>query len=229
MAEQNLGAAMNGQGGSTKSPSNSRLTKALNQLTQQAEANSAKVTQVEKFVVSSAENLGSNFLASVAEGFYGPDRMKVGPLDIRAGAGLLISFVGVKQSLDGVASASHYLNVGGGILASFAASAGRNTGAALKNRAQNTITVKPESVTTNPTMQGVVYFPPQTNGLLPAPGAEGTRQVLPDLNNLPVMMSPATGDDYPSPSRDRRRDRRGDRRHDRRNRFQNVPRANAEE
>ena len=230
MADNNLGSAFPNQTGGPKSPSTNKLTRALSELTQQAEANSAKVAVVEKFVMNSAEVLGADFLGSLAEGYYGADKLKIGPVDARAAGGLILTLWGVKQELEGDASAKHMLNIGGGLLASFAASAGRATGMAIRYRSSAPSNTVPNSAPNSaPTMQGQYYFP-QTNGLLPTPATEGTRQVLPDLDHLPVMMSPETGsDNLPAPSRLRRVERRADRRGDRRDRFQNVPRANAEE
>ena len=80
------------------------------------------------------ESAGSVFLASMAEGYFGKDKMKVGGIDVRAG-GLLLQAGGLIDMLTGGKhGGAHFVAVGTGVTGSWLASLGQEAGQALAEK-----------------------------------------------------------------------------------------------
>ena len=95
-------------------------------------ANQSKETMMETgtLVLHVAETQGSLFLSSMAEGYWGEDKMDVGPVDMRLGGGFLLGGYGLYQAMSGKGG-SHALALGNGLLATGIGRIGRNAGRAL--------------------------------------------------------------------------------------------------
>ena len=84
--------------------------------------------------VHATESAGSVFLASMAEGYFGKDKMKVGGVDVRAG-GLLLQAGGLIDMITGGKhGGAHFVAIGSGVTGSWLASLGRDAGAALAEK-----------------------------------------------------------------------------------------------
>ena len=91
--------------------------------------------------VHATESAGSVFLASMAEGYFGKDKMKVGGIDVRAG-GLVLQAGGLIDMLTGGKhGGAHFVAVGTGVTGSWLASLGQEAGQAL---AEKRATAQPE-------------------------------------------------------------------------------------
>lgn len=86
-----------------------------------------------KAVLGVAELQGTAFLASMAEGYYGEDKMKLGGVDVRAGLGGAAVIWGVVDTLQGK-DGSHQLAIGNGLLVTAVVSAGRRAGHKLAEK-----------------------------------------------------------------------------------------------
>ncbi len=80
--------------------------------------------------IATAEMQGTVFAASFAEGYWGEDKMDVGPVDMRLGGGFLLGGYGLYQAMSGKGG-SHALALGNGLLATGIGRIGRNAGRAL--------------------------------------------------------------------------------------------------
>ena len=85
-------------------------------------------------VAHTAEIQGTTFLASTAEGYLGPERMKIAGVDLRAPAGIGLQVVGLYRAIKGKKGAGHFLSVGNGVTGSWVSSLGRAAGEALKEK-----------------------------------------------------------------------------------------------
>lgn len=121
-------------------------------------ANTSKETMMETgtLVLHTAETQGSLFLASLAEGYLGEDKMKMGSVDLRAPVGLLAQGYGLYQTMTGQKGAgAHVLSLGNGVMGSWLATVARNAGRTLAEKKAGV--VPPPAVTPLPTvvtMQG---------------------------------------------------------------------------
>lgn len=95
-----------------------------------AKENAAKTG---KAVLGVVELQGTAFLASMAEGYWGEDKMKVGGVDVRAGAGAAGVVWGIVDTLQGN-DGSHQLMIGNGLLVSAVVGAGRRAGHKLAEK-----------------------------------------------------------------------------------------------
>jgi hypothetical protein len=84
-------------------------------------------------VIATAEMQGAAFGASFAEGYFGEEKMDIGPVDLRVGGGLLVGGYGLYQSMTGKGG-SHSLAIGNGLLAIGLGRVGRNAGKALAEK-----------------------------------------------------------------------------------------------
>lgn len=74
------------------------------------------------------------FGGGLAEGYFGRDKMKLGPVDIRAAGGTVLAGIGIVETLRGKKYASHLVNVGNGLLASWIVGAGIEAGKKLAEK-----------------------------------------------------------------------------------------------
>lgn len=160
-------------------------------LTRRAKENKEVMVETGTMVLHTAETQGSLFLASMAEGYLGPDKLKVGTVDLRAPIGLLAQGYGIYETMSGRKGGGHALALGNGVLGSWLASVAVNAGRLL---AEKRAPAPPLTVV--PTVQGQRALP----GLLPDPGVAGpVREVL---------LTPADDDAYVEGRRRRGRVRR---------------------
>jgi hypothetical protein len=103
-------------------------------LTKRAKVSKENVMETGVLVLHTAETQGTLFLASMAEGYLGTEKMKVGGLDLRAPAGLLLGGYGLYETLSGGKGGGHALALGNGIMGSWLASVGVNAGRTLAEK-----------------------------------------------------------------------------------------------
>jgi hypothetical protein len=86
-------------------------------------------------VLHTAETQGSLFLASLAEGYLGEEKLKLGSVDLRAPVGLLAQGYGLYQTMTGQKGAGqHVLALGNGVMGSWLANVARNAGRTLAEK-----------------------------------------------------------------------------------------------
>ena len=133
-------------------------------------------------VLQTAETQGTVFAASFAEGYFGEEKMDVGPVDLRLGGGLLVGGYGLYKSMSGKGG-SHALAIGNGLLASGVGRIGRHAGRALADKKNAPATP-----------------PATTPAAAPAPGASPSTASVPraiaadDIGEIArmVRMTPGT-------------------------------------
>lgn len=121
------------------------------------QVNRDNIKTTSSHALHSAETLGSMFLTSMAEGYFGPDKLKMGGLDLRAVTGVGMQGYGIYKTLQGEKSGAHYLGFGNGITGSLLASMGRDAGSALRDRQQGKAAPAPGPA---PTMNGAFQGEP---------------------------------------------------------------------
>ena len=84
-------------------------------------------------VIATAETQGTVFAASFAEGYFGEEKMDLGPIDMRLGAGLALGGYGLYKSMTGKGS-THALALGNGLMATGIGRIGRHAGKALAEK-----------------------------------------------------------------------------------------------
>jgi hypothetical protein len=174
------------QGGKvTDKAAQSALTEAVGRiasLTKRAHHSKEAMIETGTVVMHTAETQGSLFLASMAEGYLGDDKLKIGAVDLRGPLGLLAQGYGLYQTMTGQKGAgAHVLAVGNGLIGSLLASIARNAGQTLaeKRAGAQTPPVPLVPMTSSPSpvvMQGLMAEPgvagPMREVLL-TPGTEG--------------------------------------------------------
>jgi hypothetical protein len=166
-------------------------------LTRRAERSKEAMAETGAAVIHTAETTGSLFLASLAEGYFGADKLKLGSVDLRAPAGIAAMGFGLYETMSGKASGGHALAIGNGVLGSWLASVATNAGRTLaEKRAAPKAPAEP-AITLVPAIQGP--------GALPEPELQGPlREVLltPEADEALEGWPP-----IPRPRRRRRRRR----------------------
>jgi hypothetical protein len=84
-------------------------------------------------VIATAETQGTVFAASFAEGYFGEEKMDIGPVDLRLGGGLLLGGYGLYKTMSGKGGA-HALALGNGLMATGIGRIGRHAGRALAEK-----------------------------------------------------------------------------------------------
>ena len=84
--------------------------------------------------VATAEIQGAVLVGSSAEGYWGEEKMDVGPVDLRLGAGLLTAGYGFYKVMTGEDAGSHFLALGNGLMATGIGRLGRKMGRALREK-----------------------------------------------------------------------------------------------
>ncbi|HMV70174.1 MAG TPA: hypothetical protein PKA64_25255 [Myxococcota bacterium] len=176
-------------------------------LTKKANTSKEAMMETGTLVLHTAETQGSLFLSSMAEGYLGEEKLKLGSVDLRAPVGLLAQGYGLYQTMTGQKGAgAHVLALGNGVMGSWLANVARNAGRTLaEKRAANQAPAQPQ-VQLTPAAQPMVVMQgalPGPTMLLPEPGVAGpVREVL----LTPEPVAAGGEDDFG------RRHRRGDRR-----------------
>ena len=150
----------------------------ISNLTKRAQKSKEAMAETGAQVIHTAETQGSLFLASMAEGYFGSDKLKIGNVDLRAPVGLLAQGYGLYETMSGKGSAGgHALALGNGVFGSWLASVAVNAG---KTLAEKRGAPQPTPAVAAPsTLQG--------QHLLPAPALQGqVREVLLTPEPVPV-------------------------------------------
>ncbi len=171
--------------------------KKIASLTRRAKASKEAMVETGTMVVHTAETQGSLFLASMAEGYLGEDKLKIGNVDVRAPLGLASTGYGLYEAMTGGKAGGHALAIGNGVLGSFLASVAIKAGQTLAEKRQ---AKAPEPVPAPaPTLiQGPSLLPAAP--LMPEPEVQGPMRE--------VLLTPEPDDDlegWPRPRRRRRR------------------------
>jgi len=145
-------------------------------LTKKAQVSKEAMIETGTVVLHTAETQGSLFLASLAEGYVGEDKLKVGPVDLRAPLALVAQGYGLYQTISGSGGAgAHVLAVGNGLMGSWLANMARNAGRSLAEKRSGAAPAAPPAPSPAVMVQGA----PAAPGLLPPPGMAGPmREVL---------------------------------------------------
>ena len=171
-------------------------------LTKRAREGKEAMVETGTMVLHTAETQGSLFLSSMAEGYFGPDKLKIGSVDVRAPLGLLAQGYGIYETMSGRRGGGHALALGNGVLGSWLASVAVNAGRVLAEKRGGAVapTPVPTVMTVNPALQGQRILPGPS--LLPEPGLHGpVREVL--------LTPAAEGEEIEGRPGRRRRPRRG--------------------
>jgi len=155
----------------------------ITSLTRRAQKSKEVMAETGAMVLHSAETQGSLFLASMAEGYLGEDKLKLGAVDMRAPLAILAQGYGLYEAMSGKAGGGHALALGNGIMGSWLAS--------VAVRAGQTLASKRSAAT--PAVSVV-------QGYLPAPGMDDVTLVQGPMRE--VLLTPE-----PEPRRPRREGR----------------------
>ena len=138
----------------------------ITNLSKRAQRSKEAMAETGAMVVHTAESQGSLFLASLAEGYFGADKLKIGSVDLRAPVGLLAQGYGIYEAMTGKASTgAHSLALGNGVMGSWLASVAVNAGKTLaEKRAEPqagppAAQPSPQHVPATPLLQGSYDIP----------------------------------------------------------------------
>ncbi len=109
-------------------------------------------------VIATAETQGTVFAASFAEGYFGEEKMDVGPVDMRLGGGLLLGGYGLYKTMSGKGGA-HALALGNGLLATGIGRIGRHAGKALAEKKSTPATPAPAAAAPAPAVPATAGHP----------------------------------------------------------------------
>jgi hypothetical protein len=162
--------------------------KRITSLGKSSEKTKEAVVVTGTMVIHSAETQGTLFLSSMAEGFFGKEKLELGGVDVRAPAAVLTQGYGIYEALTGKKGGGHALAIGNGLMGSWLASVGVSAGRTLREKrdaptqqpAQQPQTTQQPAVTTAPAMQGQAEVPAlPAPSLIPEPTLRGpVREVL---------------------------------------------------
>ena len=94
----------------------SQAVSKISNLTKKAQKSKEAMAETGAMVIHTAETQGSLFLASMAEGYFGSDKLKIGNVDLRAPVGLLAQGYGLYETMSGKGNAGgHALALGNGV------------------------------------------------------------------------------------------------------------------
>ena len=145
-------------------------------------------------VIATAETQGTVFAASFAEGYFGEEKMDLGPIDMRLGAGLALGGYGLYKTMS-KKGGSHALALGNGLIATGIGRIGRHAGKALAEK------------------KAAGPPPAQTPDAAPAPAAAPAQLKGDDIGEIArmVRMTPGTEGDAALEGRRHHRPPRGER------------------
>lgn len=160
-------------------------------------------------VLHAAETQGSLFLSSLAEGYLGHDKLKVGGVDLRGPVGLAAAGYGLYETMTGGKAGGHALALGNGVLGSWLASVAVRAGQTLAEKRSGAAPAD------SPALPGPVTLTPSAvQGLLPPPSPMTDIDLQGPLRE--VLLTPESsleGDDFEGPRRRGRGRGRGRRSH----------------
>lgn len=179
-------------------------------LSKRAQKSKEAMVETGSMVVHTAETQGSLFLSSMAEGYFGADKLKIGSVDVRAPIGLLAQGYGLYEAMSGKASTGgHALALGNGVMGSWLASVAVSAG---KTLAEKRAGVGQAQATPQPQAGSGTVVTPAIQGptLIPEPLLQGpVREVLLTPEPVPVTAYEDEDDELAGPRRRRGRGRRG--------------------
>jgi hypothetical protein len=169
--------------------------KRLSSLGKTSEKTKEAVLVTGTMVIHSAETQGTLFLSSMAEGFFGKEKLELGGIDVRAPAAIVTQGYGIYETLTGGKGGGHALALGNGLLGSWLASVGVSAGRTLREK-RNQPAQQPQgaqqpaqpAVAPAPTMQGHAELP-----ALPAPSLIPEPTLRGPLRE--VLLTPEASDD----------------------------------
>jgi hypothetical protein len=172
--------------------------KRIASLSRRAKASKEAMLETGTMVVHTAETQGSLFLASMAEGYLGEDKLKIGNVDVRAPLGLAAQGYGLYEAMSGGSNGGHALAIGNGVLGSFLASVAIKAGQTLAEKRSAKPAPVPEPVAAPTLIHGPSNFLPAAP-LMPEPDIQGPMRE--------VLLTPEADDieGWPPPRRRRRR------------------------
>ena len=177
----------------------------ISSLTKRAQKSKEAMAETGAMVVHTAETQGSLFLSSMAEGYFGSEKLKIGSVDIRAPVGLLAQGYGLYEAMSGKAqTAGHALALGNGVMGSWLASVAVSAGRTLAEKRSGGAAAPAPDVTSLPAP--VQLTPSAVQGLLPPPVPVYDPVVQGPVRE--VLLTPEShfeGDDFEGPRRARGR------------------------
>jgi len=170
-------------------------------LSKRAARSKEAMVETGTMVVHTAETQGSLFLSSLAEGYFGADKLKIGSVDLRAPVGLLAQGYGLYEAMSGKAAmGGHALALGNGVVGSWLASVAVSAGKTLADKRDGT----PPDAPGLPAP--VTITPSAVQGLLPPPDPFAQTDLQGPLRE--VLLTPEGGiegdfdyDDFEGPRR----------------------------
>ena len=114
----------------TKSALGQAVSK-ITSLTKRADKTKAAVVETGSKVVHTAETQGTLFLSSLAEGYFGSEKLKLGGVDLRGPVALVAQGYGLYESMSGKGG-GHSLAIGNGLMGSWLASVAVKAGQKLR-------------------------------------------------------------------------------------------------
>lgn len=140
-------------------------------LTRRADRTKEAVAETGAKVIHTAETQGSLFLASLAEGFFGKEKLTIGGVDIRAPIGIAAQGFGLYEAVSGKGG-DHALSLGNGVMGSWLASVGVSAGKTLAEK-KNQPSAPAQPAVPSPAMRGEIAGPLREVLLTPEPTTRG--------------------------------------------------------
>ena len=183
-----------------------QAVKKIATLTRKADNSNLALKETGGAVLSTAETQGTLFLASMAEGYLGPDKIKVGAVDVRAPLAFVGVGYGLYEVMTGSAGGTHALALGNGLLGSWLASVATQAGRTLAEKKAGGGSAPPTAAAAvQPSLQGEL-LPPMPMPALPQPAVQG--DFGDELREVVLTPEPEAEEVERRPRR-RRRPRRG--------------------
>ncbi len=108
--------------------------KRLSSLGKTSEKTKEAVVVTGAMVIHSAETQGTLFLASMAEGFFGKEKLELGGVDVRAPVAIVTQGYGIYEAMTSKKGGGHALALGNGVMGSWLASVGVSAGRTLRDK-----------------------------------------------------------------------------------------------
>ncbi len=161
----------------------------ITSLTKRTDKAKEAITVTGGMVIHSAETQGTLFLASMAEGFFGKQKLELGGVDVRAPLAIVTQGYGIYEAMTGKRGGGHALALGNGMMGSWLASVGIAAGQTLREKRNAPAQVAQQpAATVTPTMQGTAeLLSLPAPSLIPEPTLRGPMRE--------VLLTPEASDD----------------------------------
>jgi len=157
-------------------------------------------------LLHTTETMGSLFMGSMAEGYLGQEKLKLGGMDVRAPVGLATQAYGIYSIMTGEKGGEHALAIGNGVTGSWLASVGREAGQAFRDRKGGPARGQapagaPAAPASGASFRGespMVYIPPEPEVIagLPAPSYQEYPQLPAPYQGQTLLPAPWQGPQY---------------------------------